>query len=331
MMENEGVPAAGSQSSSLRGIPQSSNAMQGQGIDYNHPLFLGPTDVSGLSLISFQLLGIENYTLWSRSIRLALLGRNKIRLIDGSARKEVFGEELWGQWERVNVVVLSWLMNSVSKSLLNGIAFASSALNVWVDLKERFDRVDGSRTYSLHKDIASLQQGTVSVSEYYTRLKTLWDEFEVLVPAPCCNCEKSVGFVAHMNRQKLYQFLMGLNDSYHQARSQILMMDPLPTINGAYAMVVGDERQKAVVTSTNSMGMTSVGLDSSIAMYSKTGGSLGVNQRFKKNSFLVCDFCKCKGHSKEFCYKIVGYPPDFKSKRKVQGNFPSHTGSSSFQ
>uniref|UniRef100_A0A3Q7JL35 Reverse transcriptase Ty1/copia-type domain-containing protein n=1 Tax=Solanum lycopersicum TaxID=4081 RepID=A0A3Q7JL35_SOLLC len=26
----------------------------------------------------------------------------------------------------------------------------------------------------------------------------------------------------------------------------------------------------------------------------------------------------CKGHSKEFCYKIVGYPPDFKSKRKVQ-------------
>ncbi|KAG5570283.1 hypothetical protein H5410_060049 [Solanum commersonii] len=79
------------------------------------------------------------------------------------------------------------------------------------------------------------------------------------------------------------------------------------------------------------MGMTSVGLDSSIAMYSKTGGSLAVSQRFKKNSFLVCDFCKCKGHSKEFCYKIIGYPPDFKSKTKAQGTFPSYTGSFLFQ
>ncbi|KAG5612293.1 hypothetical protein H5410_023574 [Solanum commersonii] len=35
------------------------------------------------------------------------------------------------------------------------------------------------------------------------------------------------------------------------------------------------------------MGMTSVGLDSSIAMYSKTGGSLAVSQRFKKKSFLA--------------------------------------------
>ena len=39
---------------------------------------------------------------------------------------------------------------------------------------------------------------------------------------------------------------------------------------------------------------------------------------------LICDFCHCKGHSKEFCYKIVGYPPDFMSKRKVQGSSESH-------
>ncbi|KAH0692736.1 hypothetical protein KY285_019833 [Solanum tuberosum] len=72
----------------------SNTAASSQGIDYNHPLFLSPTDVSGVSLISFQLLGIENYTLWSRSITLALLGRNKIGLVDGSCRKEVYGEEL---------------------------------------------------------------------------------------------------------------------------------------------------------------------------------------------------------------------------------------------
>lgn len=62
--------------------------------------------MSGISIISFQLVGVENYTLWIQSIRLALLGRNKIGLIDGSSRKEVYGEELWGQWEIVNAIVV---------------------------------------------------------------------------------------------------------------------------------------------------------------------------------------------------------------------------------
>ncbi|KAH0650538.1 hypothetical protein KY284_030450 [Solanum tuberosum] len=46
-----------------------------KGVDYSHPLFLSPADISGVNLISFQLTGIENYALWSRSIKLALLGK----------------------------------------------------------------------------------------------------------------------------------------------------------------------------------------------------------------------------------------------------------------
>ena len=36
----------------------------------------------------------------------------------------------------MHAIVLSWLMNVVSKSLLSGIAFASSAFDVWTDFKE---------------------------------------------------------------------------------------------------------------------------------------------------------------------------------------------------
>lgn len=108
-----------------------------------------------------------------------------------------------------------------------------------------------------------------SVSVHYSNLKTLWDEFEALETPPCCNCDKARGFVAHMSRQKLYQFFMGLNKSYHQARSQILMMDPLTTISRAYAMIVGDESQKSVVSHTSSIGLSSLSMES-MAIYSKT-------------------------------------------------------------
>lgn len=31
----------------------------------------------------------------------------------------------------------------------------------------------------------------------------------------------------------------------------------------------------------------------------------------------MCEFCRRKGHSKEQGYNLIGYPHDFKSKRKV--------------
>lgn len=71
-----------------------------------------------------------------------------------------------------------------------------------------------------------MTQGTSTISVYYSKLKKSWEDFEALVPAPCCNFEKSREFVSHLQKLK-FQFLMGLNESYNQPRSQILLMSPL--------------------------------------------------------------------------------------------------------
>ncbi|OIT20294.1 hypothetical protein A4A49_65857, partial [Nicotiana attenuata] len=39
-----------------------------------------------------------------------------------------------------------------------------------------------------------------------------------------------------------------------------------------------------------------------------------------KKPFLKCDYCNKPGHSKENCYKLVGYPTDFKAKRSYAAN-----------
>lgn len=84
------------------------------------------------------------------------------------------------------------------------------------------------------------------MSSYFSKLKYLWEEFEALVHAPSCNCEKSKEFRLNLQKLKLFQFLMGLNDSYAQARSQILLMSPIQSVNQAYSMVISDESQKSV-------------------------------------------------------------------------------------
>lgn len=110
---------------------------------------------------------------------------------------------------------------------------------------------------------------------------------------------------------------MGLDDTYHQARSQILLMTPLPSENQAYAMILNDEGQKAITSFSVGLlgtGPTTSSQDEATPLYSKPGSFF---QRVKKDYNVQCDFCKLKGHVKENCYKLVGYPSSFNKKREI--------------
>uniref|UniRef100_A0A3Q7J4P8 CCHC-type domain-containing protein n=1 Tax=Solanum lycopersicum TaxID=4081 RepID=A0A3Q7J4P8_SOLLC len=48
-----------------------------------------------------------------------------------------------------------------------------------------------------------------------------------------------------------------------------------------------------------------------------SGGASSSSVGNKSRKFLLqCEHCGCRGHTKDQCYKIVGYPADFKAKRK---------------
>ena len=42
----------------------------------------------------------------------------------------------------------------------------------------------------------------------------------------------------------LMQLLMGINDSFDHIQNQIMLMDPLPSVNKAYSMVLRVEKQR---------------------------------------------------------------------------------------
>lgn len=132
-------------------------------IDFHHPLYLHPSDTLGAMMVSQQLTGFENYSHWSRAMIVALTAKNKIGFINGSCAKSSFVLSLHSLWERVNAIVLSWIFNSVSKEIFGGVVYETNARIVWADLKERFNKVNGTRIYAIHKEIASVSQGTQSV------------------------------------------------------------------------------------------------------------------------------------------------------------------------
>ncbi|KAL3355236.1 hypothetical protein AABB24_019364 [Solanum stoloniferum] len=330
--------------SEIRSEQGGSTMVQGGGtvVDSHHPLHLQACDTPGSSLVSIQLTGSENYSLWSRSMKIGLLGKGKLGFIDGKSSKDKFNVALHDLWEKCNAIVLSWIMISVSRELLSGIVFASNAQQVWTDLKERFDNVGGSRIFYLHKEIATLSQGMMSVSSYFSKLKELWMEFDSLMPCPGCACEVSKAYAVHFEYQRLMQFLLGLNESYNQCRSQIMMLDPAPGINKAYSLVMSEESRRILgksnavgigsdnITSTNSGGLTD-----SMAFFSNgrghmprkgsnssgsnppSGANFRTHQKANNNSTLFCDYCNWKGHVRATCYKLNGYPTDWKGKKRT--------------
>ncbi|XP_075088279.1 uncharacterized protein LOC142170299 [Nicotiana tabacum] len=170
-------------------------------IDHTHSLFLQPSDTPGLVLIPIQLTDSENYGLWSRSMKLALKAKRKLGFITGNCKKESFEDTLHEKWETYNAIVHSWIMNSVSKDFVSGIIYASNAHAIWEDLKERFDKMNRVMIFQIHEAISKLSQGTDTVAVYFTKLKELWAEYDVLVPSQNCGCARAKEHSVQMHQQ----------------------------------------------------------------------------------------------------------------------------------
>ena len=109
------------------------------------PYFLHHSDNPGVSLVS-QLLNGDNYSSWNRTMIIALSAKNKLGFVDGSVPKPD-GQDvnLLNSWIHNNNVVISWILNSVSKEISASIIFSESASEIWNDLKERFQQCNAPR------------------------------------------------------------------------------------------------------------------------------------------------------------------------------------------
>src|SRR4051812_38556465 len=83
----------------------------------------------------------------------------------------------------------------------------------------------------------------MSVGSYFTKLKGLWDEWDIIYPILPCHYEDRKEELSYRETQKTIKFLMGLTDSFEAMREQILAMDPLPKVNKVYSLVLRHEQQ----------------------------------------------------------------------------------------
>lgn len=90
--------------------------------------------------------------------------------------------------------------------------------------------------------------------DYYGRLKKVWDQLQVLEPLPDCSCgalpKCSCNMFAKLletnHLKRLIQFTAGLHKDYGGAKTNLLSMDPLPTVNKAYHIMLQIEKHNSL-------------------------------------------------------------------------------------
>ena len=111
------------------------------------------------------------------------------------------------------------------------------------------------------------------------------------------------------------QFLVGLNELYNQIQGWILLIDPFPSINKVYSLLIQDESQRSIGHS-NCAYEESKRVSSFAYGNSYGNGSVGKGTKGKWKERLVCSHYGITGHTMEKCYKLHRYPLGYKAKGK---------------
>ncbi|XP_042005936.1 uncharacterized protein LOC121754684 [Salvia splendens] len=279
--------------------------------DTSSPYFLHPSDNPGVILVPQLLIG-SNYSTWSRSFTTALLAKNKLVFVDGSIVRPNGDDLLYQAWIRCNSMVVAWIRNSVSQQICSSVMFLDNAYDIWSDLKDRFSLGDSARFYQLRQQLMTLNQGSLDVNGYFTNLRSVWDEFKSTQPISWCNCNRctcnsSSRWHQHQENECTMQFLIGLNPSFSQIRSNILAITPLPSLSKVFSLVIQEERQRRIDGKAISSSYSSVSTPiSSEQPFANATSNFG--RGFNK---FLCTHCGKTNHNVDKCFFLHGFPPGY--------------------
>ncbi|XP_019455164.1 PREDICTED: uncharacterized protein LOC109356294 [Lupinus angustifolius] len=305
----------------------------------HNPYYLHPGENPGAILTTPPLDG-SNYHSWSRAMRRALSSKNKIKFVNGTISAPSPSTPEYHIWERCNNMVVSWITRSISQHIAQSIVYIDNARDLWLDLKDRFSKGDYSRTSDLLKELHSMRQGDRTISNYFTEMKTLWEDLESLRPIPTCTCivRCNCGMIKMIKDQRENEyvicFLKGLNDEFNTTKTQILLMEPLPHMNKAFSLLIQQEGHisekspKALINFTNERSTNKY--DNAPQWRTRQNGqrngymqgrgrstSRGFNNQ-RGNGIKVCTFCGRERHTIDTCYFKHRFTPNPQQSRTRQ-------------
>ncbi|KAL9686915.1 hypothetical protein QQ045_031309 [Rhodiola kirilowii] len=187
---------------------------------------------------------------WEKSMEITLSVCSKLEFVQGGHPKPA-DLALSVKWKRCNDVIMTWLLNLVSKKVVNHILHAKDVASAWRILHTRYAGSNVSRKFYLKKEICNINQGELDIAKFFEKLNAYWKELDALSKrfgcdedSECANCREGA---KERDEDRVIEFLMGLNEDYTQIRTHILALKDLSSLDVVYDMTLNAESQQKVI------------------------------------------------------------------------------------
>jgi hypothetical protein len=134
-------------------------------------------------------LNRDNYLLWKAQLIPYLRGQHLLGYVDGttplpsqmisqtseSGETSLLPNPAYARWIQQDQIILSTIISSLSESLMTHIVGLSTAHDVWLTLERMFSSQSKARIMQIRYQLSTLKKGSLSVTEYFQKLKQLVD------------------------------------------------------------------------------------------------------------------------------------------------------------
>ena len=104
-----------------------------------------------------------------------------------------------------------------------------------------------SQVIELRNKARKMRQGDLDVTQYFNAMTKLWQELNLSTNSNWCCPEGGIQYKKLLDKERVHDFLAGLNRELNEVRRQILRIKPLPANEEGFAEVKREEIRKWVM------------------------------------------------------------------------------------
>nr|XP_043639067.1 uncharacterized protein LOC122610138 [Erigeron canadensis] len=260
--------------------------------------------------LQFNLkLNNQNYALWTRMIRVAIGGKSKTLLNHLTENPpEKVSLEKYEIWEQEDLIVFSWLIQNIEPTIAGNLTEFSTSKELWDALVTTYSSgKDKLQAFNLHVKANELKQHEKTLEDFWISLQGVWGEIDRIDPNPMKCADDIQTYAKIRSDQKLFQFLN--EAAYATVRKEAAHQKILGATNiepqGVAAGLIARE--------INGDGFVTKG-------YRRFDGKKKIKD---DKSDLSCDECGMERHTKEQCFRLVGYPAWWTENKKGVKRVPT--------
>lgn len=163
-------------------------------------------------------------------------GRGKLGHLNGELQSPSQTDPTYKNWLAENSIVLALLINSMEPNISRRYLWFKTTKEVWDAAKKMYsDLGNASQIFELRSKLMEMKQGSNSVTRYFSDIQDLWQELDLFLETSIICVECTAKVQANVEKERVFDFLAGLNSNLDDVRGRVVARDPFPSPEDAFA------------------------------------------------------------------------------------------------